>query len=371
MENPSMQPENIRTTKTNQPWRPPRRRGIFLPLMMILIGVILLLNSLGNLPGNAWSLLLRLWPLLLVAGGLDGLLRGEGPIGEILWGGLGVLFLLSNLGYLPFSVLELIWRLWPVILVGWGLQLIIGHRNLLTYWISFAAGLVLMVGVVFLAYQPAIFPVNVRTEQISEDLGNLKAAKIEISTAVGKQIVSGVAEPGKLLEGEFGLMSSESYQRNFSTEAGVGNYKLENTGGPGMILFGNSSTTIGVDIKLNPDLPLKLSFNLAVGDQKLDLSKYNIKELAVNLAVGSMTVTLPADGNFSGQLHTALGEITIIVPKGAYVRINAHTGVGNVSAPDNYQRNGDQLTSGAMGAAGQIIDLKVDVAVGTITVINP
>ncbi len=373
MENPSMQPASFQPTQQmeNQSWTPPRRRGIFLPLLMIVIGVILLLNTLGSLPGNPWSLLLRLWPLLLIAGGLDGLLRGHGPIGEILWCGLGVLFLLSNLGYLPFSVLELIWRLWPVMLVGWGVQLIIGHRSLATYWISFAVGLVLMAGVVFLAYQPSLLPVNVHTEQISEDAGNLREATIEINTAVGKQIVDGTAAPGKLVEGQFGLINGESYHRNFSGEGGVGYYKLETTGMPGVIMFGNSKETIGLELKLNPTLPLSLAFNLAAGDQKLDFSRLKIKDLNVNLAVGSMVISLPEDGNFSGELHDALGDVTIIAPQNAYVRINAHTAIGNVTAPEDYQRNGDMLTSGAMGTANRIINLKVDVAVGTITIVHP
>lgn len=372
MENPSMQPTPYSPVEPPQaPWRPQHRRGIFFPLLLIVVGIVLLLNTLGTIPGNPWSLLLRLWPMLLIAGGLDGLLHGEGPIGNIVWGGLGVLFLLSNLGYLPFPVLELIWRLWPVMLVAWGLQLIIGHRTLLTYWISFAAGLVLMVGVVFLAYQPSIFPANVTMEKISESANGLTEARIEIDTAVGKQIVSGTCAPANLLDGEFGKLPGETYNRHFSGTDGIGNYKLETIGMPGVIMMGNNSATIGLDLKLNPTLPLFLDFNLAVGDQKLDLSKMNIKELNVKLAVGSMIITLPENGNFRGRMHAAMGDVTIIAPKDAFLRINAHTAVGNVSLPPDYIRNGDMITSGAMGTAERIIDLKVDIAVGTITILNP
>lgn len=47
------------------------RGSIVLPLLLIAAGVILLLNKLEHLPWTVWDLLGKLWPILLIALGLD------------------------------------------------------------------------------------------------------------------------------------------------------------------------------------------------------------------------------------------------------------------------------------------------------------
>ena len=48
-----------------------RRGGLIGPLILIGLGVVFLLNNLGILDWSIWEILLRLWPVLLVAAGLD------------------------------------------------------------------------------------------------------------------------------------------------------------------------------------------------------------------------------------------------------------------------------------------------------------
>ena len=51
--------------------RPPRRGGLVGPAILVALGVVLLLNNLGYLGWGVWETLVRLWPLLLIAIGLD------------------------------------------------------------------------------------------------------------------------------------------------------------------------------------------------------------------------------------------------------------------------------------------------------------
>ena len=48
-----------------------RRRSLVWPLVLISIGILFLLNNLGLVSWNLWSLLWRMWPVLVVAIGLD------------------------------------------------------------------------------------------------------------------------------------------------------------------------------------------------------------------------------------------------------------------------------------------------------------
>ena len=51
--------------------RPPRRGGLVGAAILVTLGVVLLLNNLGYLGWGVWETLGHLWPLLLIAIGLD------------------------------------------------------------------------------------------------------------------------------------------------------------------------------------------------------------------------------------------------------------------------------------------------------------
>jgi len=49
-------------------------------------------------------------------------------VGPIILIGLGIVFLLNNLGLLSWSVWEVILRLWPILLIAIGLDILLGRR---------------------------------------------------------------------------------------------------------------------------------------------------------------------------------------------------------------------------------------------------
>src|SRR3990170_3880770 len=53
-----------------------------------------------------------------------------GLVGPILLIGLGLVFLLTNLGMLSTSIWGVLLRIWPVILIAIGIDLLIGRRSL-------------------------------------------------------------------------------------------------------------------------------------------------------------------------------------------------------------------------------------------------
>jgi hypothetical protein len=57
-----------------------RPRPIFGPLVLIAIGLVWLLSSFGVIESPSWGVLFRLWPVALIAGGLELLLRPRWPL---------------------------------------------------------------------------------------------------------------------------------------------------------------------------------------------------------------------------------------------------------------------------------------------------
>lgn len=70
--------------------------------------------------------------------------RSGSPVGAVLFIGLGLLLLFNNLGWLPWSTWDVVWRFWPIILIMWGLQMMLGRNLVSKLILSVVAVLVIL-----------------------------------------------------------------------------------------------------------------------------------------------------------------------------------------------------------------------------------
>ena len=73
-------------------------RGLVWPILVITAGVLLLLSNLGMLSLDLWELMLRGWPLILIAIGIDLLIGRRSVWGSIVAAVLIIAVLLLGLG---------------------------------------------------------------------------------------------------------------------------------------------------------------------------------------------------------------------------------------------------------------------------------
>jgi predicted membrane protein len=366
------------STNTNQ-WpanmESPRRHyqfGIFWPIVLIALGVVLLLNNINVLQGNVWDWIMRLWPIILVAWGLDGFLRGE-FVGSALLLGIGAIFLLANAGWLTLNIWDAAIRLWPIFLVSAGLGLIFNRR-----WaggLGAIIGALLMLVVVAVSLwlvggriMPDQIGAPVAGQRITQALNGASKAVVSIDPAAGSLHLQALPEATSLLEGTINLQNDEYINRTFSMDDGTANLRLKGEG----MYFGVGP--IGPDwhnwaLSLNPDIPTALRINQGAGDATLDLTNMNLSGLSTNLAVGSMNITLPQSGQLSANINEAIGTTTIIVPAQTGVRIQISGGLVTTDVPGNFQRIAHNIyTSPNYDTSPSKMDLLISQAIGSITV---
>lgn len=338
-----------------------RRHSIFWPLLLIAAGVLLFANNIGSLPGSSWEAILNLWPVILIAAGLDGFWRGEGYTGATVVTGLGVLFLLGNLGYLTLSAWDLILRLWPLIIVAVGLDLLLGKRRPWSAIAGILVGLVITGGIFWLVVNSS-FTTNYESQEVSLNRSGANAARGTISLPVGKLNLSAGAEGDVLLSG-----SLTTNSRDVSLTGGTNSFKLEGRGMRGFVPFTNRGGQEEWTVQLNTEPGYDLDIKLAVGDSTLDLTGLKISSLTVETAVGKTVLTLPENGSFTGKIKAAIGLTEIWVPKGAPVRILFERALTSTTQPPDYSVSGRTVSSPTYtGASG--IDLTVSAAIGAINV---
>lgn len=347
-----------------QDWR---RHSIFWPLLLIAAGVLLLMNNLGNLPGTTWDTVSRLWPLLLIAAGLDGFWRGQGFAGATVVTGLGVIFLMGNLGYLSFTAWDLILRLWPIFLVAIGLDIIIGRQRPWSAAVGVLIGLFITAGIYWLIIS-APFTSDYKTEEITFNLNNATTARGTIAMPVGKLELSSGAESDTLLTGTLHMNSNEEFSKSLSFNGSTTIFRLDSHGYAAFVPFSRSGGQENWLIRVNPAPTYNLTLQMAAGDMVINLGGLKFSNLLIETAVGKVTIKLPSEGPLRGTIKTAVGETVLYVPTGVPVRLTLDKGLTSLVYPPDFRMNDDVLTSPNFSSGSATIDLKLDHAVGSVRI---
>lgn len=335
--------------------------GIFLPVVLITAGVLFLLQNFNLLSGDVGSTLLRLWPLLLILIGLDNLLQGHGLAGPVFLIGLGVVFLFNNFGNLPWNVWELILRLWPVLIIAIGLDIVVGRRSawgsLLALFLMLAvlAGALLLIGV----GSPATD--NVITWSPTQNVTHIYAT---LNPAVGTLRVNNLQGGNSLAEGTLHLHKNENVNTQMLAS---GTFSVKSEGNVFFTPIGRADRWIW-DINFTPSLPIDMSVDMGVGEIELNLSRLRLDQLNVNIGVGKVTVAVPATA-FTGKVNCAIGETVVILPQGSEAQIKVKAGISAVNMPSGFTHSGDYYTSAGYNTSGATrINLEVDHAIGHLVI---
>jgi hypothetical protein len=265
---------------------------------------------------------------------------------------------------LAWGVWALILRLWPVLIIAFGLDLMFGRRSLI------GAALALVIVIAILA--GALVLMGTGAPASTEEIYWLPEVKVEqvdvtLGPAAGALSVSALEDSPALASGAIPLQSGEGIDKRFTADNGVGVMSIRTQGFSAFYpSFGKPDA--GWNVKLTPSFPLTLRVEMGVGDAALDLSNLKLKSLVAKMAVGKLHVTLP-NTRFKGQIETAVGQLIIVVPQGAGVRIEADTAVTSVRMPEGYEEDEDDIyLSPNYDQAETRIELKVNQAVGSLVI---
>ncbi len=353
-------------SETNQPRR--RRRGsIFFALLLVTLGVIFLLSNTGVIEGDAWSLIWQFWPLLLIVIGLDSIYKREGLVAPTFLIGIGVIFLLANLGYLSVNVWQMVLTLWPILLIAVGFDILVGRRSIWAAIAGITLILIILAGSLWLFGVSASQGNLVQGEAIQQSLEGATRAEVKIEPGAGDIQIAATDLAGVLIEGSVPSGSNQRIESSYTVSDGVGNYLLRDSGSTSYFPGANPGR-LAWNLNLTDAIPLELTLNLGAGNLDADLSKLDLDSLVVNTAVGSTSVTLPAQDELAVDIEGAIGQIVVTVPEGVGVRVNANTALVSVQMLPGFVRQDDVYQSQDYQSASQQVDVTVNLAIGSVVV---
>ena len=295
---------------------------LFWPIVLIGIGIIFLLKNMGIIVGSPWPVILQMWPVLLIALGVEILLGRLGNAGAIVSGVIGLA------------------------LVGFVLWILVAHPSLPNF--SFGGTL--------------------ETRTIDYPLKDIRSASVSIGFTTGANQLDALSDSDKLIAGTI-----QHY--------GTLNFDASDSGSQASIRLNNSSSSFGFsfggdseerwNISLNPKVAYDLTLDMGVGQSTIDLSKLTITGGRVNAGVGTTDLRLPATGRFSMNIDGGVGTVRIRVPSSMALRVEVDTGIGTFNSGSRLNSKGDNVYETAgFSNADNAITLRVKVGIGTISVID-
>lgn len=293
-----------------------------------------------------------------------------GFVWPILLIGAGIVFLLNNLGMVSWGIWQTLLRLWPVVLIAVGLDLLVGRR----FPLGSLLLAVLLVVLLVLAVQGSL-PLNTtagalavdHTEAISQDLRGSAEGSVDIRFGAGNLNVDALtAGSPQLIQGSVDLSRNEQLDKSYSVNNGAARFVLDSRGSWNMgpeVLGGSDKNW---DLSLNRDIPLDLRISTGAGRSTLDLTSLNLRRFELDGGVGQATVKLPAHGKYPVTIDGGVGQIVVIIPQGLAARVRTEGGVGGVRVEGDFRKDGNVYTIGSYGSAPDQADVQVDNGVGQI-----
>jgi hypothetical protein len=258
-------------------------------------------------------------------------------VGPLLLIFLGAIFLLQNTGYLPSNFWVNLWRLWPLILVLVGLDLLLANR-IPSLALAGVAAVVLVCGAVLInASVPQAPTLALTTSSSRTDLGGAMQAIVTVRFGAGELVIAPLTDPVAP-----DLLATMSYegpaelkpQTRYTAESGgTGQLEYQISGrGPGFPFAGNRMDAMRMQVNLTPSVPItRLTVQAGATDARLDLSTLQISDLDLSIGAASTSVRLPQAMAGTTNVHISGGAatLTLEVPPGAAAQISHKGGLSN------------------------------------------
>lgn len=296
--------------------------------------------------------------------------------------GAGVLLLLSNLGYLPWHSWNVLWRLWPLLLIALGIDVLIGRRSTFGAIISGLLILMLIGGavivVLFAQNIPALSnlnqPAEWRTRHIEYSLGDVERGSAYIDWTSMPGYLSALDDSPNLIEGDVtyrGELIFDVHVRGDQADVELDSH----FSGPWFGSFDLGRQVEGRwDVRLSPDVVLDLTLDAGSGSCDFDLTDLQVSDLFLDVGSGSVDLALPAGSTFEADIDGGSGSLIIALPESVGARVVLDSGSGSFRPDERFylvegERNDDGMwETGNFDTAEQTIVLRIDQGAGSISV---
>jgi hypothetical protein len=287
-------------------------RSLFWPLLLIGTGVIALLGTMGVLDRANFSVLLRLWPVLLILVGLDIAFGRRSPaIGALI--GIGAIALIIGLMLIGPSQ-------------GWGEER------------------------------------EIKSDRFSEPIGAATSARVSLDLSSGPTDITALSDSNDLFDAELNYTGEIAFEVRGDQDKSI--QLGERDGGAWMWFdwFTKGDDELRWEIGLSPQVPIDLVVDGGSGSVELDLSALQLTGLDLDVGSGQVDGNLPAvERRYDARVNGGSGECRLEIADGADVGLEIDVGSGSINVEAGTDADVSVRVNGGSGKL--TIDVPEDAAV--------
>ncbi len=291
--------------------------------------------------------------------------RGLSIVGPFILIGLGIVLLLQQLNMIQWSLWEVAFRLWPLIIIAVGADILVARRSFIGAVASLLVVLALFVGGIYLmGTGPAQAGGRLTSEEVAYDLGDAAAGDINLTLDAGKMTVGALATDSKhVIAGTIRQAPSESVTSSHNFSGTKVNVDIESRW-PQTYFFNNTEIDHTWDLALTGRIPLNVTLTLGAGEIVADLTGLKLASVNVKIGAGHLLLILPAGSNIKVDVSIGAGQAEIRLPGQTPVKVDCTTGVGNCALPNGSGFWGQNYTSEGYSSADSKITIDISLGVG-------
>jgi hypothetical protein len=263
--------------------------------------------------------------------------KGHSLFWPIILVGIGITWLLVNLGYIPAFNLGQLLKLWPIILIVMGIDIIFGRRF---PWAGTVIGLLAVAGIItFLVMSPNLgltAAPQMQTETFTEPIGTATSAKYYIEASSAPVDVSSLTSDDELVNAVITHRSIFNFDVSGTDQKTV--RMSETTDSSSWLTWDFSTTATKWDVQLAEKIPTEIILDGGSGSLDFDLSEIELTSLRSDMGSGASKFVLPVTKEpYDIEVDSGSGAVRLVIPDGATLNFTLSSGSGsvNVTLPAN------------------------------------
>lgn len=279
--------------------------------------------------------------------------------------GIGLLFLLRNLGIIQWSPFSVLIELWPLIFIVLGINILFKNKMLIVIitWLLFFLAIIAY-GFFFENKYPSknsaineTFTVTKEEETTEAKMDlNLGAAKIRLDSKTNHLIYASINPKG--------IKSDITYKNNQKKA---------------VILFDSIQTSGKIvntsledcQFSLNNDVLWEIHSELGAVSGEMDFSSLKVKKLDLDIGAGDLKLLFGDAYDYESDIEISAGasNINLVLPKNAGVKLKLEGLVSkNPLTSLGWEKNGDTYYSPNYQDANSKLSIDIDMGVGRLDV---
>jgi hypothetical protein len=228
------------------------------------------------------------------------------------------------------------WRLWPLLLVALGIDVLIGRRSMGGAIVSGFLLLLLIGGAVALVFFAQNIPMLTewaeagewRIRHVAHPVGTIERANVTIDWDSPPGTLRALEDSNSLIEGDVAYNGDLRFEVQQRGQEATVTLDQEFSGvwlGP---LEPRPVVDPRWDVGLSPDVLLDLTLDSGSGRCTFDLSGLQVTDLFLDTGSGAVDVELPAGRSFDAQIDSGSGAVMLVLPRDVGARIELDSGSG-------------------------------------------